>query len=170
MEKNRQFVERLGAKLEAETNLLASVFFKGDLTMMGRKALFFLQDKELEELLHTLQDFKPFLVEFTKATNLVQLFDLVNKSFRTASREDNSQNRAMVRALPALERIITQASDGLNRPGNPPSPGINSLFDGGRDAEKQIYITFADGRIYLVTAQAKRQELNERAVVRMREL
>ena len=38
MEKNRQFVERLGAKLEAETNLFTSVFFKGDLTMMGRKA------------------------------------------------------------------------------------------------------------------------------------
>src|SRR5674476_483083 len=32
-EKNRQFVERLGARLEAETNLFKDVFYKGDLTM-----------------------------------------------------------------------------------------------------------------------------------------
>src|SRR5438876_3797050 len=38
-EKNRQFVERLGAKLERETNLFASVFYKGDLKTMGPKAL-----------------------------------------------------------------------------------------------------------------------------------
>jgi hypothetical protein len=42
MEKNRQFVERLGAKLEAETNLFHHVFYKGDLKMMGSKALLFL--------------------------------------------------------------------------------------------------------------------------------
>lgn len=170
MEKNRQFVERLGAKLEAETNLFASVFYKGDLTMMGRKALFFLPEKDLEELSQTLQDFKPFLIQFTKATNLVRLFDLVNAQFRTASREDTPQNRALTRALPALQRIIAQASDGIMRPGTPPSPGLNSLFDGGRDAEQQIYITFSNGRIYLVTAQAKSEEMNERAVDRMREL
>ena len=36
-EKNRQFVERLGAKLEAETNLFKDVFYKGDLKMLGRQ-------------------------------------------------------------------------------------------------------------------------------------
>src|SRR5882762_3494965 len=50
MEKNRQFVERLGAKLEAETNLFASVFYKGDLKLMGPKALLFLPEKDLAEL------------------------------------------------------------------------------------------------------------------------
>ena len=34
-EKNRQFVERLGAKLEAETNFFHDVFYKGDLKMLG---------------------------------------------------------------------------------------------------------------------------------------
>ena len=38
-EKNRQFVERLGRRLEVETNYFTDVFYKGDLTMMGRKAL-----------------------------------------------------------------------------------------------------------------------------------
>src|SRR5690242_16147047 len=43
-EKNRQFVERLGKRLENETNLFTDVFFKGDLKMMGRKALLFLPE------------------------------------------------------------------------------------------------------------------------------
>ena len=34
-EKNRQFVERLGTRLEAETNLFRDVFYKGDLKMLG---------------------------------------------------------------------------------------------------------------------------------------
>ena len=170
MEKNRQFVERLGAKLELQSNLFASVFYKGDLKVMGSKALFFLPEKDLDELKETLETFKPFLIQFTKATNLVRLFELINTQFRTASREENAQNRALAKALPALERIITQASDGLMRPGSPPAPGLNSLFDGGREAEQQIYITFSDGRIYLLTAQAKSEELNERAVQEMRKL
>src|SRR5512138_127266 len=37
-DKNRQFVERLGLKLEAETNLFRNVFYKGDLKMLGSKA------------------------------------------------------------------------------------------------------------------------------------
>src|SRR5690606_18611863 len=41
-ERNRQFVERLGAKLEAETNLFTDVFYKGDLKLLGDKALLFL--------------------------------------------------------------------------------------------------------------------------------
>src|SRR5712671_180427 len=170
MEKNRQFVERLGAKLEVQSNLFSSVFYKGDLKVMGSKALFFLPEKDLDELRETLETFKPFLIQFTKATNLVRLFELINTQFRTASREENAQNRALAKALPALERIITQASDGLMRPGSPPAPGLNSLFDGGREAEQQIYITFSDGRIYLLTAQAKSEELNERAVQEMRKL
>src|SRR6266567_6793853 len=46
-EKNRQFVERLGVKLEAETNLFRDVFYKGDLKMLGPKALLFVPEKDL---------------------------------------------------------------------------------------------------------------------------
>src|SRR2546427_12109548 len=79
-------------------------------------------------------------------------------------------NRALVKALPALERIIAQATDGLQRLGNPPSPGINALFEGAQEAESQMYITFASNRIYLVTAQAREEELNDQAVRRLRTL
>src|SRR6266852_1735226 len=70
MEKNRQFVERLGRKLEAETNTFTDVFYKGDLTMMGRKALLFVPETDLREMQATLTNFLPFIQQFTHATNL----------------------------------------------------------------------------------------------------
>jgi hopanoid biosynthesis associated RND transporter like protein HpnN len=170
MEKNRQFVERLGARLEVETNLFMDVVYKGDLKMLGAKALLFVPENDLGELRQTLHDYRPFLEQFSHANNLVSLFSLVNRQFRTASREENAETTAMIKALPALERIIAQASDSLRRQGAPPSPGINALFGGGEEAEGQIYITFAKGRIYLVTARARTDALNEKAVPRLREL
>src|SRR3989442_2718528 len=170
MEKNRQFVERLGARLNAETNLFTDVMFNNDVTMLGNKALLFFPEKDLEELLRTLRDYRPFIQQFVQATNLNSLFRLVNQQFRTAKREENAENESLVKALPAMERIISQASDSLPRPGTPPSPGLTALFNAGKEAEQQIYVTFADGRIYIATARALSDELNDRAVQRLREL
>src|SRR5207237_5033150 len=72
-EKNRQFVERLGAKLEAETNLFRDVFYKGDLKMLGSKALLFVKEEDLKELKQRLKDYRPFIEQFTRTTNLVSL-------------------------------------------------------------------------------------------------
>jgi predicted RND superfamily exporter protein len=174
MEKNRQFVERLGAKLETETNLFMDVVFKGDLKMLGSKALLFVPENDLGELRQTLHDYRPFLEQFSHANNLVSLFNLINRIFgsemNSKGGEPSPQIQAMIKALPALERIIAQASDSLQRQGAPPTPGINALFGGGEEAEGQIYITFAKGRIYLVSARARTDELNEKAVPRLREL
>lgn len=184
MEKNRQFVERLGAKLEAErttvtaedgktqteTNLFSHVFYKGDLKMMGRKALQFVPEKDLRSMQQSLTDFRPFLLQFTKATNLVSLVNLVNWQIGHAKEEASDENKSLVRALPALQRIISQATDGLVRLGTPPTPGINALFDGSEKAEQELYITFGKGRIYLATAQAVSEERRGLAVRRMREL
>jgi hopanoid biosynthesis associated RND transporter like protein HpnN len=169
-EKNRQFVERLGAKLDAETNVFHDVFYKGDLKMLGPKALLFVPESDLTDLSKTLKDFRPFIAQFTRTTNLLSLFKMVCTQFRTAKQEANPENDALVNALPALERIITQATDSLRRPGTPPSPGITALFDPSGDADQQIYITFAKGRIYLVTAQAPTDDLNSAAVARLRQL
>ncbi len=168
--KNRQFVERLGARLEAETNLFTDVFYKGDLKLLGNKALLFTPEADLRELLQQLKDYRPFIQTFSRATNLVSLFQLINKQFLTAKQEDNAENQSLVKAIPALERIVSEATDSLNRPGTPPSPGVTALFGGGPEAEQQMYITFAEGRIYLVTAQARREGLNGDAVHRLREL
>ncbi|HSU53640.1 MAG TPA: MMPL family transporter [Candidatus Dormibacteraeota bacterium] len=167
-EKNRQFVERLGAKLEAEPDIFRHVFYKGDLKMLGAKALLFVPEKDLKELQSTLRDYKPFIQQFTRATNLDSLFGLVNTQFRTAKDEKNAENESLVKALPALERIVSQATESLKRPGTPPSPGVTALFNPDADSEQDIYVTFANGQIYLVTAQAPTENLNSAAVARLR--
>jgi uncharacterized protein len=170
MEKNRQFVERLGAKLEAETNLFTDVFYKGDPTMMGSKALLFFPEKDLKDLRTMLGDYIPFITKFTQATNLTSLFAMVNYEFLHAKREANADNEAMVKAIPMLDRIIKEATGSLQRSGTPVSPAIYALFDAGNEAEQQIYITYDKGRVYLVTARAKTEELNGDAVERLRVL
>src|SRR5476651_897523 len=107
VEKNRQFAERIGAKLEAETNLFTDVFYKGDLPMMGAKALLFVPESDLRNLKKTLQDDAPFISQFTEATNLVSLFDKVNWQFGHAKRETNAQTESLIQSLPALTRIVT---------------------------------------------------------------
>jgi hypothetical protein len=171
IEKNRQFVERLGARLEAETNLFTDVFYKGDLKLMGPKALLFVTNETmLAEMLQRLKDSRPVLANFAQATNLNSLFALVNKQFRSAKAEKNEATDALIKGLPALARIANQAADCLDRPGAPPSPGVTAMFDGGEEAEQDLYITFATNRIYLVTVRALREEFNGRAVERLRQL
>ena len=168
--RNRQFVERLGAKLELETNLFIDVFYKGDLKMMGHKALLFVPEADLKELHQALNDYRPFIQQFSQASNLASLFGLVNTQFRTAKQETNAANDSLIKALPALRRLIEEGTDILKRPGTPPSPGVNALFGAGEEAEKASYITFANGKIYLVTARARGEDVNAEAVARIREL
>src|SRR5579884_2201979 len=169
-EKNRQFVERLGERLSVETNIFTDVFYKGDLTMMGRKALMFVPEPQLRDMRSALTNYLPFIQQFTRATNLDSLFALVNYQIYHAKREQNAQNNALLEALPMLKRIVDQADASLQRPGAPPSPGITALFGASDEAEQDMYITYAHGRIYLVTARARTEELNGPAVERLREL
>jgi len=170
VEKNRQFVERLGAKLEAETNLFKDVFYKGDLAMMGSKALLFAPESDLTGLRDTLKSDLPFIHKFSQTTNLVSFFELVNSQFRTAKHETNAQNDALIKSLPALDRILQQATESLQRPGAPPSPGVTALFAAGDEATAGTYITFNHGKIFLVTAHAPTDDLNDAAVERIRAL
>jgi uncharacterized protein len=170
VEKNRQFAERIGAKLESETNLFTDVFYKGDLPMMGAKALLFVPEKDLGNLKNTLHDESPFIRQFTQTTNLVSFFEQINTAFRTAPRATNAQTESLVGSIPALTRIVTQADASLNHPGTPPSPGVAALFDAGDEAVRKTYITFVSGTIFLVTAHAPVHELNGKAVERIRRL
>ncbi len=171
-EKNRQFVERLGARIKAETNLFTDVFFRGDLAMLGPKALLFLDEPTLGELQSKLLEYRPFLSKVTSTTNLNSLFHLINRQFRAAGRSTNAnpQAESLIGALPALERIVSQARDSLRRPGIPPSPGVNALFGGGPEAERQVYLTFAEGRIYLLSLRPSDAEDAAPAIERLRHL
>ena len=137
---------------------------------MGRKALLFPDEKTLKELRKTLGEYRPMIEKFTTASNLTSLCQLINRQFSKAKREKNAQTDALIQGLPALERIIAQADDSLKRSGTPPSPGITAMFGSGQEAESDMYITFANGTLYLVTAHAKREDLNTDAVIRIREL
>jgi hopanoid biosynthesis associated RND transporter like protein HpnN len=169
-EKNRQFVERLGHRLEAETNLFTDVFYKGDLNMLGPKALFFLPDDTLVDLEKTLAEYRPFIASFSQTTNLNSLFRFVKAQFRTAKREANEANESLAKSIPALTRIVTQATESLNRPGASPSPGVTAIFNAEEEAEQQQYITFAKGRLYLVTARPVSDQVKGQAVERLRGL
>ncbi|MBX3731002.1 MAG: MMPL family transporter [Verrucomicrobiae bacterium] len=160
-EKNRQFVERLAARLAAvstavsPTNLLSDVFYKGDLKVLGPKALHFVPATNLTQLRNTLGDYRPFLEQFSGASNLNALFAGVNTAIRTAGQKSEREAEGLIQALPALERILRRATESLSRPGNPPSPGVDALFDAGSAAEDRKYITLGGGRIYLVTARPR---------------
>ena len=167
LEKNRQFVERLGRKLDAETNLFTHVMYRNDFKMLGAKALLMVPEPDLADLQKVLTDYLPFIDKFTHATNLVSLFGMVNSQILHAKNEENAENKSLVKAVPSLENIIKQAMASLQRPGVPPSPGVGSLFNTGEDAQ---YITFAHGQIYLVTAQARREDMTESAVEQIRTL
>lgn len=158
-EKNRQVVERLGARLEAEstsrnpTNVFGDVFFKGDLRLMGRKALLFFPQTNLVEFSRALADYRPFMDQFMGATNMAALFRQVNVLIRTSGNQRSEKTDQFLAALPAMERLLRMATDSLSRPGTPPSPGVEALFGGGAEAERAKYITLGDGRIYLVSAK-----------------
>lgn len=169
-EKNRQFVERLAREILAEQNLFTNVFYKGDPVMMGKKALLMFSEEDLEGLYQQLREYKPFLREFSNATNFVSLFSIINHQIRTAKREKNGENESLINSLPALERILFMGRDAVLRTGMPVSPGIYALFGASEEAESQMYINFANGRIYLITTQIIHPDLNEKAIRRLREL
>lgn len=170
MEKNRQFVERLGARLQAEPALFTDVIFKHDIQMLGSKALLFFPEDKLREFHRALREYQPLIRDFTQATNLNSLFRLVIQQFRAASRKPEADSESLLQALPALERIVNQAADTLRRTGTPPSPGVTALFDPTGEAEGSEYVTYATNRIYLVTARAANEKVIPQAVARLRDL
>lgn len=169
-ENNRQFVERIAAKMLAETNYFRDVFYQQSLAMMGDQALQFASVTNLVEMRDTLRTARPFIEQFTQTTNLVSLFEQVNQAFRTAKEEENAQNRSLVKSLPALERIVSQARFALQHPGVPPSPNVTTLLDGSEEALLSSYLTFAHGRIFVVTCHAPNDDLTGAVVDRLRTL
>ena len=125
-----QFVERIAAKMQAQTNLFCDVFYQQSLGMMGNKALHYATETNLVEMRDTLRAARPFITQFAQTTNLVSLFDQINLAFRSASQVDNAENRSLAKSLPALTRILSQAGDALHRSGLPPSPNVVTLLGG----------------------------------------
>jgi len=168
IELNRQFVERIAAKMQAETNLFADVFYQQDPSVMGAKALLFASTNDLVGLKAKLDDALPFLQRFTPTTNLISFFDEINTTFRTSPRETNAQTESLVQAIPALITIVREASASLELGGSPPAPNLVSLFNPG--SETNSYLAYDQGRYFLVDARAVTDTLNIPAIERLRQL
>jgi hopanoid biosynthesis associated RND transporter like protein HpnN len=167
-EKNRQFVERLAARMAPETNLFCDVFYQQNPAALGTKALFFVPTNDLAAIQTTLHDDLPFIRQFTRTTNLISFFEQINTTFRTTPRETNAQTESLVQALPVLKRILTQAADDLQMPGKPPSPGVAALFGAGDASD--VYLTLNHGRIFLLVTHPPTDTLNGEAIGKLRRL
>jgi uncharacterized protein len=167
-ERNRQFIERLAAKMAPETNLFRDVFYQHDLAMMGTKALFFVPETNLTEIQMKIHDDLPFIQQFTQTTNLSSFFEQVNTAFRTAPRETNAQTDSLVQSLPVLTHILAQATASLQMPGKPPSPGVAALF--GADDASDIYVTLNHGQMFLLTTHPPTDAFNGEAIDKLRQL
>ena len=129
LEKNRRFMERLAARLETEPQLFRDTYYKGDLRLMGRKALLFLSEATLEELRHVILTEWPFIEAFSEAANLNDIIRLVNREFRESSGEaSDAEMDRLLPALEVLERLVNEAAESIRNPLPNSFPGLAALL------------------------------------------
>jgi len=165
-EKNREFVERLAARLRADGHF-RNVYYRGGLKLMGPKALLFLPEETLADLEQDLRAYQPLFRTYSQATNLNTLFALVNRQFRLLAADPaGRQNPALTEALPTLQRILDRASDYTESEQVPLAPDISTLFGSHKqETQHELYLTFERGRIYVLITQAS-ESRQERAAIR----
>jgi uncharacterized protein len=170
-ENNRQFIERLAARIKPQTNLFTDLFYKADLTTLGPQGLLLASTNDLEQLLRTVREDRPLMALFSQATNFDSLFNLVNAQFRTAQGASGSEAQSLVRGIPFLQSVVLQAMEAALRMGQPPAPEVEALLaGGGQAAAQQIYVTLDHGRAYLLTVRPKSMALASSAIDRLRQL
>lgn len=165
-DKNRQFVERLAFRLRIEPHLFQDVYYKGDLKMMGPKALLFLPEATLDELQRTLVENAPVIQTFSQVGSLNSLFELVNRQLREAGSAASTQRSLLSGSVPVLRRIVEESSRSIAGTGVTLAPGVAAFF-GDRSS---LYLTFASNQMYAVLANAASTAVEPEAVQRLREL
>jgi hopanoid biosynthesis associated RND transporter like protein HpnN len=174
-EKNRAFVERLAARLRLEPEAFVNIYYKGDLRLMGNKGLLFLPENTLEELRQALADNRPLIRTYSQADSLNSLLDLIVQQLQSLASVPLEQAAAepFSKALPALQRLLDQATESARLPAVLPAPGVATLFGGSADNNGNgsgLYLEFAGGRLFLVTAEATSEAVQPAAIQRLRAL
>ncbi len=165
-DKNRRFVERLAQKLKNEPELFQDVYYKGDLKLMGPKALLFLPEEILDDLRGALIENAPIIQTFSGVNSLNSMFELVNRQLREAGAATSTQRLALSSTLPVLRQVVEESSKSVAGMGSAPTPGVAAFFGGRRS----LYLTFASNQIYTVLANASNAAVEQQAVRRLREL
>ncbi len=168
-QRNRQFIERLAAKLRTETDLFTNTYYKADLDTLGPKGLLFLPETNLVSIRDQLRSYFPLIQSATAATNLESLVGLVNARFRAAITNRAGDAEELARVAPALGRIIDQALHSVTHVGVPPSPGVTTLFQDNL-ALAGRYLSFAGGRYFALTTQPRDRSRLAETVQRLRAL
>ncbi len=169
-ERNRQFVERLAARVRKQPDPFADLFYKGDLATLGPKSLQLVPEKNLRQLRDALRQNRPFIDKLTQVTNLNSLFNLINTEFLSGNTGPNAGVDMLIHSLPSLQNIVVQATQSLSLPGTPPPPGIAGLFGANPDASEAGYITYDRGRLFLLTTRAHTDSLNVKAIESLKQL
>ena len=100
-EKNRQFVERLGAKVDVETNTFTNVIYRTDFKMLGHKALLFASADDLKGLRGQLKSLPAVHPEIHPDYEPRRAFRNGERPVRRRN-ETNAQNNALIKAIPVL--------------------------------------------------------------------
>jgi uncharacterized protein len=165
-EKNREFIERLAARLQGDGQF-TDIYYRGGLRLMGPKALLFLPEETLAELQQNLWTNQPWFHTFSQATNLDTLFDLVNRQFHMAAATSSAgaQEGTISRLVPTLQQVVDSAANCIESGEKPLAPNLTSLFGSSQEENRQeLYLTFDRGRIYVLIAQAKDPDQEEAAI------
>lgn len=164
-EKNRRFVERLASRLKEEPDLFSDTYYKGDLRMLGPKALLFLSEGALQELQKVVEGQWGFIQTYAQTTNLAGVLMLINRDLREAE-ADAINKEDLLKVLPVLRNTLDEATRAISEPLANSFPGLTSLFGD----QSKLYVTFAAGQIYAVVTHATNPNVEERAVNRLRAL
>lgn len=175
-EKNREFIERLGSRLQAEPELFRDVFFKGDFKSLGSKSLQLIKKMEdLQRLDDTLAESLPMIERFAQVTNLNSMIRSINREFRQSGKSKNqiatqAEDHPLAKSLPLLTSLLNQARNSLQQALPLVAPNVSSLMMGGVGSSGREYLQFDEGRLFLVTAQPVSDEMEKPAVRRLRSL
>ena len=175
-EKNREFIERLGRRLQAEPELFRDVFFKGDFGSLGSKSLQLIKKMEdLQRLDDTLAESLPMIERFAQVTNLNAMVRSINHEFRLSGKSKNNEetrveDHPLAKSLPLLTSLLNQARNSLLQAEPMVAPNVSSLMLGGVGSSGREYLQFDEGRLFLLTAQPVSDELEKPAVRRLRVL
>jgi hopanoid biosynthesis associated RND transporter like protein HpnN len=173
-EKNREFIERLGRRLQAEPELFRDVFFKGDFGSLGSKSLQLIKKREdLQRLDDTLAESVPMIERFAQVTNLNAMVRSINHEFRWSGKSKNNEetrveDHPLAKSLPLLTSLLNQASNSLLQAEPMVAPNVSSLMLGGVGSSGREYLQFDEGRLFLLTTQPVSDELEKPALRRLR--
>jgi uncharacterized protein len=197
-EKNREFVERLAARLRADDEFSA-VYYRAGLELMGPKALLFLPEETLAGLQQNLRTNQPLFQTYSRVGNLEALFALVNRQFRLADApgSEGPKPGSLSRSLPALQWVVDSAANCIESGASPLTPNIAALLGNSQgenspnavapgtpqpgknpspplkgkihgEPRQELYLTFDRGRIYVLVAQAKDPDQEDSAIRHLR--